>query len=308
MQTSLSRSRIQSLVRAGRVRVNGAPRRASHRLRANDVVQVELPPPRDPGLLAAEPLELAIVHEDDDVLVIDKPVGLVVHPGAGVASGTLVNGLLHHVPAIREVGGAGRPGIVHRLDKATSGLMVVAKSGRAYLRLVEALRRHEVRRTYAALVWGDVRGDAGTIDAPLGRDPRDRQRMAVVRRGGRPAITHWRAAERFGWLTRLDVRLETGRTHQIRVHLAHVRHPVFGDPLYGGRDKKQLSVPERERSLAAELLRGLPRQALHATELEFVHPVTGERRVFTSPLPTDFSRTLDRLRQGSPRGSDNPVS
>jgi 23S rRNA pseudouridine1911/1915/1917 synthase len=281
--------------------VNGRPCRASLKLRAGDTIAVEIPERHDPAVPGPEPIPLAIVFEDDHVLVVDKPAGLVVHPGAGVEHGTLVNALLHHAPGIAGVGGAARPGIVHRLDRDTSGLLVVAKTERAHRRLVEALRRRDVRRGYVAIVWGDPRAEGGAIDAPIARDPRERRRMAVVPRGGRPAVTHWRVAERFGLATRLDVRLETGRTHQIRVHLAHARHPVLGDPRYGGRDKKQLSLAEPQRSLAAELLRGLSRQALHAAELEFAHPETGERRTFTSPLPADLARTLDRLRHAPRR-------
>jgi len=215
------------------------------------------------------------------------------------------------------VGGPDRPGIVHRLDKDTSGLLVVAKSARAHRALVEAMRRREVARTYRALVWGDPPADAGEVDAPMGRDPRERKRMAVlggVRRGagpaagtgtarhgrgagpaGRPALTRWRVLRRFGPATLLEVKLETGRTHQIRVHLAHVRHPVVGDPLYGGRPKKQLSGGPAERSLAVALLEQMPRQALHAAELELSHPVTGERLRFESPVPADFARALELL-------------
>jgi 23S rRNA pseudouridine1911/1915/1917 synthase len=298
-QTDLSRSRLQAFILEGRVRVNGAPARASQRLHEGDQVEVELPDPAVSGPLEAEAWPLSVVWEDEDVLVLDKPAGLVVHPGAGVERGTLVNALLHHAPGIRSVGGAVRPGIVHRLDRDTSGLMVVAKTGRAHRALVEAIKRREVRRIYLALVWGDPRGDRGEIELPVGRDPRHRKRMAVVEHGGRPALTRWTAEERFGVATLLRVRLETGRTHQIRVHLASARHPVVGDPVYGGRPKRQLSIDARERSIAADLLTCLPRQALHACELSFAHPVTGESRTFESPLPGDFARALALLRAGA---------
>jgi 23S rRNA pseudouridine1911/1915/1917 synthase len=285
------------LIRAGFVSVNGRPARASHRVRSGDAVAIELPPTRESSALEPESLPLSVVFEDEHQLVIDKPAGLVVHPGAGIRRGTLANALLHRLPAIRSVGGADRPGIVHRLDKQTSGLLVVAKTARAHRELVEMMRRREVHRVYLALVWGEPRAAKGEIDAPLGRDPRDRKRIAVVRRGGRLARTGWRVSERFGLATLLEVRLETGRTHQIRVHLAHSRHPVVGDPTYGGRPKKQLSLGERERSLASDLLRCLPRQALHAVELAFTHPVTGEERTFTSPMPEDLRLALARLRE-----------
>jgi 23S rRNA pseudouridine1911/1915/1917 synthase len=246
-----------------------------------------------------------VVFEDDVVLVLDKPAGLVVHPGAGVQSGTLVNALLHHAPAVAKVGGEGRPGIVHRLDRDTSGLLVVAKTEDAYQALVEALRQRTVSRVYQAIVWGDPGPNAGTIDLPIGRDPKDRKRMAVVRGpGGKAARTHWKVLERYGMATLLECRLETGRTHQIRVHLAAVRHPVVGDPGYGGRVKKMLSLRQSERSLADALLRLLRRQALHAAELEFSHPATGERLHFLSRPPSDMREALDRLRAfAAPRSS-----
>jgi 23S rRNA pseudouridine1911/1915/1917 synthase len=294
-QTDLSRSRLQALIRAGLVRVNDLPGRASQRLRGGDHVSFELPAPSLAVAIDPEARPLAIVFEDDHRLVIDKPAGLVVHPGAGVTSGTLVNALVHHAPEIIGVGGADRPGIVHRLDKDTSGLLVVAKTPRAHRALVEAMSRRAVTRVYRAIVWGDSRESEGLIDAPVGRDPRRRQRMAVVPRG-RPAVTRWRVMELFGPATLLEVRLETGRTHQIRVHLAHQGRPVMGDPVYGGRSKKQLSLSGRERSLAAALLRYLPGQALHAAELAFTHPVTGEVKSFTSALPEGFARALTLLR------------
>jgi 23S rRNA pseudouridine1911/1915/1917 synthase len=295
VQTDLSRNQLQSLIRAGAVQVNGRAARAAHRLRAGDHVVVELPAPRA-SALTPEPIPLAIVHEDADILVIDKPAGLVVHPGAGTRSGTLVHALLHHAPEIAGVGGEGRPGIVHRLDKDTSGLMVVARSARAHRALVEALRAREVTRVYRALVWGDPTADTGTIEGAIGRHPRARTRMAVVRRGGRPARTHWRVRERFGVAAHLDVQLDSGRTHQIRVHLAHAGLSVLGDPVYGGRPKNLLSGTGAQRSLAAAVLGSLRRQALHAAELAFSHPVTGVPLRFTSELPADLRRTLDLLR------------
>ncbi len=294
-QTDLSRSRIQGLIQAGHVQVNGGPVRASQRLRDGDRVRVEVPEP-EPSILTPEPWPLTIVHEDADLVVLEKPAGLVVHPGAGVKSGTLVHALLHRYPEIGGVGGAVRPGIVHRLDKDTSGLLVVARSSRAYRALVEALRAREVKRTYTALVWGVPRQPGGVVESAIGRHPKDRKRMAVVPRGGKPARTHWRVTEPLGVAARLEVQLDTGRTHQIRVHMAHMGHPVVGDGVYGGRGKKLLSLRETERSLAADLLTCLPRQALHAAALELTHPVTGLRLSFASPLPDDFERALGLLR------------
>jgi len=276
--------------------------RASRRLRDGDRVRVEIPEP-EPSTLSAEPLPLTIVHEDADLVVLEKPAGLVVHPGAGVKHGTLVHALLHRYPGIGAVGGATRPGIVHRLDKDTSGLLIVARSSRAYRALVEALGAREVKRTYTALVWGAARQPGGVVESAIGRHPRDRKRMAVVTRGGKPARTRWRVSERLGIATRLEVQLDTGRTHQIRVHMAHLGHAVVGDALYGGRSKKLLSLPDAERSLAANLLKCLPRQALHATALELTHPVTGVRLSFTSPLPEDFERALGLLRSHRARHS-----
>jgi 23S rRNA pseudouridine1911/1915/1917 synthase len=296
VQADLSRSRIQTLIQDGHVRVNGVVVRPSHRVRAGDRVEVE--PPAPPASVGLEPEDrpLAVVYEDEHVVVIDKPAGLVVHPGAGVRTGTLAHALLHHAPGVRDVGGEGRPGLVHRLDKDTSGLLVVAKTQRAHRVLVEAMKHREVRRTYLALVWGDPRQDSGAIEGAVGRDPRDRRRMAVVARGGRPARTRWEVVERFGPAALLRVHLDTGRTHQIRVHLRHARLPVVGDPVYGGRGKNLLSQGEGERSLARALLACLGRQALHACELGFRHPVTGEERSFASAPPEDFARALEALR------------
>jgi 23S rRNA pseudouridine1911/1915/1917 synthase len=281
--------------------VNALPARAAQRLRSGDTVALEVPPPSTGGPLAAEPVPLVIVHRDADLLVVDKPAGLVVHPGAGVRSGTLAHGLLHLDPRIAGVGGADRPGIVHRLDKDTSGLLVVARTARAHRALVEAMRRREVHRVYLALVWGDPRADSDTIAAPIARDPRERKRMAVARRGGRDAVTHVRVLERFGVAALVEARLETGRTHQIRVHLAHRRLPVVGDPVYGGR-KKALSPDAARRSLVGTLLGSLGRQALHASQLAFSHPVTGAPLRFHSALPEDLTRALEALRAYRERG------
>ena len=329
-QTDLSRSRLQHLIRDGHVSVNGRAGRASQRLRDGDRVRVEIPPAPVDAALEPEDLPLAIVHEDSHLIVIDKPAGLVVHPGAGVRRGTLVHALLHRWPEIADVGGAGRPGIVHRLDKDTSGLLVVARSARAHRALVEALRARAVKRTYGALVWGEPREDRGVVESAIGRDPRDRQRMAVVTRGGKPARTRWAVVDRFGSAARLEVGLDTGRTHQIRVHMAHLGHPIVGDPRYGGRTgstrrpghgagagmrgakagsgpvKKSLSAREAERSLASALLECLPRQALHASELELSHPVTGKSMTFESPWPEDLTRALALMRDFRTRGRTDP--
>ncbi len=280
----LSRARAQGLIAGGHVRVDGAPSKPAHRLRAGETVEVEIPP-RPPETLVPEPAALAIVHEDEQVLVLDKPAGLVVHPGAGHARGTLAAAVLAHAPAIAGVGGARRPGIVHRLDKDTSGLLVVAKTRPAYDALVAQLAAREVRRTYLAVVHGRVGPDAGVVDKPIGRHPHDRVKMAVRPAGrGKRAVTRFRVLERFPDFTLVEARLETGRTHQIRVHLASLGHPVAGDDVYGGgRRRRPLPVP----------VGGL---ALHAAALAFLHPATGRLREFTAPLPARLERLLSHLR------------
>ena len=300
-----SRSRLQEWIKGGRVEVNGRAARASHRLKDGDQVTVTVPPRRVTAL-EPEAIPLDIVWSDEALFVINKPAGMVVHPGAGASasSGTLVHALLHHDPAIAPVGGAERPGIVHRLDKDTSGLLLVARTVRAHRVLVEAMQARRVRRVYQALAWGDVAQGHGTVEQMLGRDPHHRQRMAIVARGGRAARTHWRVTARWGVATALELTLDTGRTHQIRVHLAHLRHPVLGDPVYGGRSKKLLSLREPQRSLAAALLQIMSRQALHASELELAHPFTGEVLHFECPLPDDITEARRRLDEfGSARGA-----
>ena len=279
----LSRARLQVLIAAGRVRVGGRAVKASHRLRGGERVEVEVPPPA-PEELVPEPAALAIVHEDAHVLVVDKPAGMVVHPGAGHARGTLAAAVLAHAPTIAGVGGPRRPGIVHRLDKDTSGLLVLAKTREAYEALVAQLASRTVTRRYLVVVHGRVARDAGVVDRPIGRHPHDRVRMAVRPAGrGRRAVTRFRVLERFARFTHLEVSLETGRTHQIRVHLASLGHPVAGDAVYGGRRRPPVPVP----------LEGL---ALHAAALAFVHPATGERLEFRAPLPARMERLLSHLR------------
>lgn len=278
-----SRSRVATLAGRGQVLVDGRPQKPAFRLRAGQRVRV-LAPPHDPVGVSPEPIPLRIVHEDADILVVDKPAGMTVHPAPGHPQGTLVNAVLAHVPELSGVAGSLRPGIVHRLDKDTSGLLVIAKTDAAYRSLASQLRAREVTRVYLALVRGTVRSDRERITAPIGRHPVHRTRMAVVPRG-RPAVTHVTVVERLGGATLVECRLETGRTHQIRVHLRHLGHPVLGDPVYGGAPA------------------GIARQALHAARLEFTHPRTGERIVCTAPLPEDFARALDALRRGGPPGA-----
>jgi 23S rRNA pseudouridine1911/1915/1917 synthase len=262
------------------VLVDGAPRKPAFRLRGGQRVDV-LGPHADPISLHPEAIPIAVVHEDADVLVVNKPAGLTVHPAPGHPRGTLVNAVLARVPALAGIAGSLRPGIVHRLDKDTSGLLVIAKTDAAYRSLVAQVGARTVTREYLALVRGTVRRDAGSIAAPIGRHPTRRTRMAVVPRG-RPAVTHFEVLERLPGATLLKCRLETGRTHQIRVHLLHLGHPLLGDPTYGG-------------VRAA----GITRQALHAARLEFAHPRTGERVTCVAPVPEDLERLLARLRGGA---------
>ncbi|MCB1864543.1 MAG: 23S rRNA pseudouridine(1911/1915/1917) synthase RluD [Chromatiales bacterium] len=284
-----SRARIQQWIDAGRVRVDGAPQAPRFRLKAGQTVELDLPEPTPVIADAPETIALDPLYEDADLLVVNKPVGLVVHPGAGNRAGTLVNALLHFDPALAALP---RAGIVHRLDKDTSGLLVIARNATAHARLTAALKDRLIRREYLALVRGPVVAGA-TIDAPLGRHPRDRLRQAVVPEGtGREAVTHYRLAERFRAHTLLEVRLETGRTHQIRVHLAHVGLPIVGDRVYGGR----VQVPAGASAALRDALVGFRRQALHAWRLSLRHPGDGREVDFEAPLPADIAGLLGLLR------------
>lgn len=281
-----SRAEVQRWIEAGLVTARGRSLRASHRLSAGETIEVVVPPPADYSV-EPEAIPLDIRYEDDDLLVINKPAGMVVHPAIGNWHGTLVNAVLHHAPDLAGVGGVHRPGIVHRLDKDTSGLIIVAKNDAAHRSLQAQFREREVEKHYLALVYGALKSERGEINAAIGRDPRDRKRMAVVTATvGRSAVTRYEtvavyrltaSAER---LTLLDCRLLTGRTHQIRVHLAHVHHPIVGDVIYG---------PRRRLPFAC------PRQFLHAAQLRFRLPSTGEALEFAAPLPDDLQGILDRL-------------
>lgn len=282
-----SRARLQQWIRNGQVTVD------SRRLRARDKVfggeRVEVMTTLDDEVSSQpQPIPLAVVHEDEFLLVIDKPAGLVVHPAAGNLDGTMLNALLHHAPELVHVP---RAGIVHRLDKDTSGLLVVARTLKAQAHLVEQLQERAFEREYEAVAVG-VMTAGGRVDAPIGRHPVDRKRMAVTTRG-KEAVTHYRVAERFRAHTHVKVRLETGRTHQIRVHLAHIHYPLLGDPVYGGR----LRIPRDSDERLADTLRNFKRQALHAARLGLVHPESGERMEWHAPLPVDMTALLAVLHE-----------
>ena len=275
---TLSRSAVQRLIEQGAVTRGGVRVKKNERPPAGTVLSVELPEPEEPEAKPQD-IPLSVIYEDADVIVIDKPKGLVVHPAPGHPDGTLVNALLAHCgSSLSGVGGQKRPGIVHRIDKETSGLLIAAKNDAAHRALAAQLKDHTLARTYACIVCGNLREDSGTIDAPIGRDTRARKKMAVTP-GGRNAVTHWQVVARYPGYTHLSVRLETGRTHQIRVHMASIGHPILGDTVYG-RKKPEL---------------GQSSQVLHARELTFLHPRTGERMTVSCPLPDYFSELLRKL-------------
>ncbi|MCX2727694.1 RluA family pseudouridine synthase [Thermomicrobium sp. 4228-Ro] len=277
--TGMSRSFVQQLMKQGAILVNGQPCKPAQRVRFGDRLEVYLPPVEPPSDLEPEYLPIPVIYEDDEIIVFDKPPGIVTHPAPGHEHGTLVNALKAIRPDL-QVQPSHRPGIVHRLDKDTSGLLVVAKTEPARLALLEQWQSRSVVKRYTTLVHGVVEPDSGTIDAPISRDPRERTKMAVVA-WGRPAITHFRVLERFQCATLLDVTIETGRTHQIRVHCAFIGHPVVGDQQYGGN--RPFCVP-------------VPRQFLHARYLRFRHPTTGRVIELETPLPWDLRVVLERLR------------
>ena len=275
------RSFWQRLIDEGQVLVQGQPGKNNYRLHAGEAVQVAVPPP-EPLAVVAEEIPLDILYEDQDLIVVNKARGMVVHPAHGNICGTLVNALLAHCGDLSGINGVLRPGIVHRIDKDTSGVLVVAKNDFAHLGLAGQIKDHTVTRRYQAVVHGRISEPHGTVDAPIGRDPRDRQKMAVIRKNAKEAVTHYRIVERFRDYTYLEATLETGRTHQIRVHLSFLGHPVVGDPKYG---------PRRPHF-------NLTGQLLHAAHLGFQHPRDGRRLEFTAPLPSEFEGTLADLRQG----------
>ena len=276
VRKDLSRSHAQKLIEDQHVLLNGKASKDSFRLRAGDVISLELPPPRQLDL-TPEDIPLDIVHEDDDFMVINKPAGMTVHPAPGHYSGTLVNAVLAHCPALQGIGDVGRPGIVHRLDKDTSGLILVAKTDKAHQNLSRQFKDRRIKKAYTALVKGVTKDNQGVIDAPIARDPTNRKRMAIVH-GGRYAVTEWSVLRRFRDATLVEARPLTGRTHQIRIHFAHKGHPLYGDAVYGGP------------------MGLVKRQFLHASALTMKLPTTGEARTFNCGLPEDLAEALENLR------------
>lgn len=282
-----SRSFIQKLFDAGRIAVNGKTcTEKKYKASEGDEVEITVPEPEKLEVVP-ENIPLDIVYEDDDVLVVNKPAGMVVHPAPGNYNGTLVNAIMYHCgDKLSSINGVIRPGIVHRIDKDTSGLLMIAKNDRAHSSLSQQLSEHSITRRYRAIVYSNIKEDEGTVDASIGRDPRNRLRNAVITEGmpgfesARNAVTHYRVLERFGEFTLIEAALETGRTHQIRVHMSYIKHPLLGDELYGPAKNRQ----------------GAKRQMLHAGKLGFVHPSTGEYIEFESPLPDDFEKVLSKLR------------
>ena len=275
----LTRSAAQRLLEEGAVTLAGRPVKKNYKTAPGDVLAVVLPEP-EPVDAVPQDIPLDVVYEDGDVIVVNKPVGMVVHPAAGHPDGTLVNALLYHCgESLSGINGALRPGIVHRIDRDTSGLLIAAKNDFAHQALAEQLQDHSLYREYEAVCVGTLREDAGTVDAPIGRHPVERKKMAVDRKNGRPAVTHWQVLERYPGHTHIRCRLETGRTHQIRVHMASIGHPLLGDTVYGAKKP----VP------------GLAGQCLHARRLSFIHPRTGKRVTVECPLPDYFTQVLARL-------------
>lgn len=276
----MTRSRIQQLIRSGHIRVNGLVRKSGYRVQKGDEITIDPPPPR-PSTLAAEEIFFEIIHEDNDILVISKPPGLVVHPAQGHGVGTLVHGLLYHCQDLSGIGGELRPGIVHRLDKDTSGIMIVAKNDFSHHRLVDSFKSREMEKIYHAILAGVPPSRGGRLVTAIGRHPVNRKKMAVLQEGGREAVTLWEVLGGYNHYSYVRVRLETGRTHQIRVHMAHLGCPVAGDPLYG------------RKRLPWDI--AISRQCLHSTTLTFNHPRTGERLTFSAPLWPDMVQVLEKI-------------
>jgi 23S rRNA pseudouridine1911/1915/1917 synthase len=292
----LTRSRVQKLISEGLVTVDGNAATHNHRLKGGELVLIEVPPlPRSD--IVPEKIALDIVYEDAFLLAVNKPAGMVTHPGAGNRQGTLANALLYYADSLSGVGGMDRPGIVHRLDKGTSGLILAAKNDDILLALQEQMKARKIRKTYTALICGHMKGEQGLIDLPVGRSRKDRKKMTVTSAGGRQALTDYRLVDRFKLHDLVEINLRTGRTHQIRVHFSHIGHPLFGDPDYGGRMKWHRGIFSVDKRLAIRALELIDRQALHAGKLEFIHPVSMQSISIEAPLPEDFRNLLDFMRR-----------
>ena len=292
-----SRNRIQTAADNGSILVNGVAAKASYKVKPMDRITLVMPYPKRELEIVPEAIPLDIVYEDDDLLIVNKPAGMVVHPGCGNYSGTLVNALAYHLRHLEMFrGGDMRAGLVHRIDKDTSGLLVVAKNELAHVRLAKQFFDHTIHRRYVALAWGSFDEDEGTVTGNIGRDPRDRMLMHVFADGsqGKHAVTHYRVLHRYGYVTLLECRLETGRTHQIRVHMSWQGHPLFNDPRYGGDRILKGTTFSKYRQFISNCFALLPRQALHARSLGFVHPTTGREMLFESDLPEDFRAVITK--------------
>ena len=296
---NVSRNKVQNAIKAGNMVVNDRTVKANYKVRPGDVIRLLLPYAPYRELLKPEKMDLDIVFEDPHVIVVNKPAGMVVHPAHGHYSGTLINGILGHVEQLPAGSGDERPGLVHRIDKDTTGLLVVAKNEQAMYKLAKQFAEKSTERRYIALVWGELPDDSGTITGHIGRHPKERIKMHVFPDGsqGKPSVTHYRVLERFGYVTLVEVKLETGRTHQIRVHFAHSGHPLFGDPVYGGNRIVKGLASGKYRQFVENSFKILPRQALHAKTLGFRHPATSEFMRFDSELPDDMQQVIERWRR-----------
>ncbi|MCP4745222.1 MAG: RluA family pseudouridine synthase [Desulfobacteraceae bacterium] len=287
-----SRAYAAKLIKNGMVHIDGVAQKSSYKIKYCQEVRITIPPPK-PLDLVPEPLDLNILYEDSDIIVLNKPPGLVVHPSAGHDSGTLVHGLLHHCPDLKGIGGEQRPGIVHRLDKDTSGILIVAKNHQVLKLLAGMFKSRQIKKHYLALVYGEPKNNSGVIDLPVGRHPVDRKKMAVLTHGGRQACTYWKVIQRYGKASLLSLDLKTGRTHQIRVHCKAIGHPLVGDSIYVL--KKRLTEIANDKSPAGQALKNAGRQMLHAHILSFSHPLNKKMMHFEAPVPMDMKNFLQKL-------------
>ncbi len=294
MVQGYSRSHFIKLATAGYIQVDDKPVKPSHKLKPGQKVTIHLVPP-PPIEALPEEIQLSVVYEDEHLAVIDKPAGMVCHPAAGNYTGTLVNALLFHFGMMKKFSDPIRPGIVHRLDKGTSGLLVVAKNEQTMIALQRMIKERTIKRIYTAVVWGNMPSRSGVIDLPLGRNPQDRKKMKVHGLAERPARTGYETVKTYSTAEVLSLKLDTGRTHQIRVHLSHLGHPVIGDPTYGGRAAAVVRLPRSLKPLGLEILKAIDRQALHAAKLEFQHPITGRPLDFQAELPEDIKKVIEIL-------------